>query len=224
MNHLVRILVALACLCLLAAPLAAKEKLPETTKDGLHLVKQNKLGAVYLKPGATLDAYDKIMLVDAYVAFAKNWQRDYNDDQVGLGNRVSDKDMQKIKTDVAAEFKAVFTKVLEKGGYEVVTEAAQDVMILRPALINLKVTSPDVMTAGMQTNIVRSAGSVTLYAELYDSVTNDKFAEVIDGEEVGGEFAQAANKVTNKAALDRTLESWAQLLRKRLDEAHGKGK
>ena len=118
----------------------------------------------------------------------------------------------------------VFTKVLEKGGYPVVTEAGPDVMIVRPALINMRITAPDLPTAGMQTTVVRSAGSVTLYAELYDSATNAKFAEVIDAEEVGGQFAQVANRVTNQAALDRTLDRSPTLLRKRLDEAHRKSK
>jgi len=224
MNRISRLTLGLACLCLLVAPLAAKEKLPETTTDGLHLIKQDNVSAVYVKPGATLDAYTKVMLVDAYVAFEKNWERDYNDDQIGLGNRINAKEMQKITTEVAAEFKKVFTKVLEKGGYEIVTEAGPDVMIVRPALINMRISAPDLPTAGMQTTVVRSAGSVTLYAELYDSATNAKFAEVIDAEEVGGEFAQVANRVTNQAALDRTLDRWATLLRKRLDEAHGKTK
>jgi hypothetical protein len=174
-----------AAACLLALPAAAKDKLPETTKDGLKLVNQTKLGAVYTKPGATLQAYDKIYLVDAYVAFAKNWKRDYNEDQMGLDNRITDKEMQKITAEVAKEFKSVFTKVLEKGGYQVVTTTGADVMILRPAIINLEITAPDLMTAGMERNFVRSNGSMTLYAELYDSVTNDKFAEVIDAEEVG---------------------------------------
>lgn len=217
--------IGFTCIGMLMTPLAAKEKqdLPQSTKDGLQLVQQNKLGAVYVKPGATLQAYDKIMLVDAYVAFAKNWKRDYNSEAIGLGNRISDEDMDKIKTEVASEFKKVFTEELQKGGYQVVTQTGQDVMIVRPAIINLTITAPDLNTAGMERNFVSSAGTLTLYAELYDSVTSDKFAEVIDAEEAGNHgFAQAANRVTNKAALDQTLRYWADLLRKRLDEAHGK--
>jgi hypothetical protein len=57
--------------------------------------------------------------------------------------------------------------------------------------------------------------------ELYDSITSQKFAEVIDAEELGNNsFAHVANRGTNQAELDRTLSIWAGLLRKRLDEAH----
>lgn len=204
----------------LTGPLAAKDKLPESTKDGLKLVHQHDLGAVYLKPGTTLADYDKVKIIEAYVAFQKNWQRDHNRQEINLGSRVTDKDVEGIKEKVAAEFPAVFKKVLEKGGYTVVDDTGPDVLLLRPAIINLTVTAPDVMSAGISGTIVRSAGTLTLYMELYDSQTSEKFAEVLDAEEAGWSFAQVANRVTNKEALDRTLEEWARLLVKRLDEAH----
>jgi hypothetical protein len=215
-----KILLAIS-LCMLFTSLSAKDKLPETTKDGLKLQQQTKHSAVYLKPGATLAAYDKVKILDVYVAFKKNWQREHNADEVGLGNRVTDKDVENIKNKVAAEFPLVFKKVLEKGGYEVVDTTGEDVLLLRPAIINLVVTAPDLKSAGMVTNFVSSTGSMTLYVELYDSQTSDKIAEVTDAEEMGQNgFATQANSVSNKMEFDRTLEAWAKILVKRLDEAH----
>jgi hypothetical protein len=213
-------LVALCTILALAAsPLGAKE-LPKTTKDGLELVKQHELGAVYVKPGASLQAYDKIILVDTAVAFAKNWQRDFNEDH--MRGRISDKDMQVIKQEVAKEFKARFTKVLEKGGYKITETIGPDAMVLRPAIVDLEVTAPRSLTDLAGAVVVRDAGELTLYMEIYDSVTSSKFAEVIDREVAGSAFATRADPVSNKAALDRVLDRWADLLRKRLDEAHGK--
>lgn len=208
----------------LVSPLAAEAKgqLPEVTTDGLHLVKQDNVVAVYVKPGASLDAYDKILLIDAYVAFAKDWQKNYNREQISISRRVSDSDMQRIKEEIAKEFHKVFTKELTNGGYQVVTEVGPDVMILRPAIINLTVTAPDVGT-GRSYSVVNEAGTLTLYAELFDSVTNAKFAEVLDNQ-VAGDYgiARRADRATNKMALGQTLRHWAGLLKKRLDEAHGK--
>ena len=205
---------------LAACPLAAKE-LPKTTKDGLQLVKQHELGAVYVKPGASLKAYDKIILVDTYVAFAKNWEHDFNEAHMMRG-RISDHDMQIIKKEVAKEFKDRFTKVLEKGGYKITETIGPDVMVLRPAIVDLEITAPRSLTDLAGAVVVRDAGELTLYMELYDSVTSSKFAEVIDREVAGSEFATRADPVSNKAALDRVLDRWADLLVKRLDEAHGK--
>ena len=137
---------------------------------------------------------------------------------------VTDQDMAIIKSEVASEFKKVFTETLEEGGYEVVTEAGPDVMILRPAIINLEVTAPDPDKPGMRAVIVTNAGVLTLYAELYDSVTSEKFAQVIDREVAGDRgIGYRATRSTNRTALDRALRQWAGQLVERLDEAHGKG-
>lgn len=219
-------IIALMTALLVAAPASAREKLPQTTKDGLELQEHSKVMAVYLKPGASLAAYDKVAITDVLVSFKKNWQRDYNQDVVRLDAKVTDADMEKMKKEIGDEFKKVFTDVLQKGGYEMSTVVGPDVMIIRPAIINLEVAAPDTGSPAFGgVTIVRSAGSLTMYAELLDSVTNDKFAEVLDTEDPGeGGFAQRATRVSNKAALDSTLRHWAELLVKRLDEAHGKKK
>jgi hypothetical protein len=202
---------------------AAKEPPPEISSDGLHLQKSTGTRLVYVKPGASLSQYDRVAILECVVEFEKDWQKDYNQSAVGLGGRVSDKDVDRMKAALAAEFKKVFTKELQdKGGYQVVDEAAPDVLILRPALVNVEVNAPDLMTADFRTTIVRSAGQMTLYLELWDSMTKSILARVMDAEADQAAFAQRANSVTNKAAADRLLMSWAEELRKHLDAARGK--
>jgi hypothetical protein len=210
----------IASLAAFSPHLSAKDKLPEVSHDGLHLQKDTKLAAVYLKPGATLDQYDKVAILDCFVSFKKNWQRDYNEDVIGLGRRVSDKDADAIKKRVAKEFTDVFTKELEtKGGYPVVDNAAQDVLVLRPAIINLVVTDPDTMSPGMSRTFVSSAGQMTLYLELYDSVTSDIIARIIDPEAARSDgIAQIGGRVANKAEADQILRRWADVLRSHLGE------
>jgi hypothetical protein len=214
-----RIQTALLLASLLAVSLAAvaqAKDMPKESHDGLVLQEHSKMRAVYLKPGATLDQYTKVMLLDCYVAFKKNWQRDYNENEVGLDGRITDADVAKIKKSVAEDFKKVFTKELEtKGGYEIVTSPAKDVLLIRPAIINLIVTAPDTMTAGMTQNFVSSAGEMTLYMELYDSVTGDIIARVIDPE-ADRSGTLIANSVTNTAAADLILKKWADTLRSHL--------
>jgi len=191
----------------------AKNKLPEVSSDGLHLVKHSKVEAAYLKPGATLDKYSKVKILDCYVQFRKNWERDYNMNELGLAGRVTDKDAEEIKKRLAAEFMKEFTKVLTKGGHEIVDETGEDVLLLRPAIINLDVTAPDIPSAGMSRTYVASAGQMTLYMEMYDSATSTLIARVVDPEagDTGG-IAMAANRVTNAAEARRILHRWAKLL------------
>jgi hypothetical protein len=218
-------LVLAVSFCVFSLPLAAKDKLPETTKDGLKLQHDTKLAAVYMKPGANLEDYDKFFITDVYVAFKKNWQRNYNEDVMGLEGRVTDKDIEIIKTRVAKEFKTVFTRVLEKRGYEFSKTSAKDVLILKPAITNLVVNAPDTQQAAIARTFVASAGEATLYMELHDSLTSDKIAEVMDAQAAGDDgIAHMANRVANKQEFDRVLDKWANILASHLEQVKGPAK
>ena len=214
-----RLAVVTALASLLCAPaIAKKEQLPEVDKDGLHLLKDTEVAVAYAKPGASLEPYSRVKILDCFVDFEKDWQRDYNMNEIGLDGRVTDKDAEAIKKGLAAEFEKVFTDVLTKEGFPVVDEVGPDVLLLRPALINVDVVAPDLMQAGRSRTYVQSAGSMTLYMELYDSATSTLLARVADPQADNEGFAQQANRVTNKAAADRILRSWAESLAKHLGE------
>ncbi len=218
MKNLVTALLAIT-VTLSSAGTAARDELPAVSHDGLHLLPDTQLRAVYMRPGADLSQYDKIALLDTYVAFRKHWQRDHNRDE-SFAMRVSDSDMEKIRTRVAEEFAKEFTKVLStEGGHEMVSKGGEGVLILRPAIIDLDVIAPDVMSAGISHTIVSSAGSMTLLLELYDGKTGDIIARAIDPEvldKLGP--AHVANRVTNKADFDRVVRRWAEILNDQLAE------
>lgn len=213
-----------ASLALASAPaLAAKDPPPQVSPEGLQLTKSTKNRVVYVKPGATFSQYNRVAILDPLVEFEKDWQKDYNRSRVGLEGRVSDSDVERMKQKLAAEFKKIFTEELQgNGGYAVVNEAAPDVLVLRPALLNVEVNAPDVMTSGIEHTIVRSAGQMTLYLELWDAATNTLLARVMDAEADPDSLAQMGGSVTNKAAADRILRSWAKELRERLDDVKAK--
>jgi hypothetical protein len=205
-----------------AATASAAADPPAVSEDGLQLRKSTKTRLVYVRPGASLARYRRVVILDPLVEFEKDWQKDYNRSVSGLEGRVSDKDVERMKRDLAAGFKKVFTKELqEKGGYEVVGVAAPDVLVLRPALINVEVNAPDLMTPGFGATVVRSAGQMTLYLELWDSTTNTILARVLDAKADSDSFAERASRVTNAAAADRILRGWASELRGHLDAARG---
>lgn len=215
---LTTVLAALLSLALGTAAIA-EDSLPAVSHDGLHLMKHTKVRTVYLKPGASLDEYDEIALLACYVAFKKDWQREHNEEAISLQDRISDQDMKRIRDDVASTFNKVFTEVLStKGGHEMVKTGGTGVLIIRPAIVNLEVTAPDTMSAGMEINISASAGQMTLYMELYDGRTGDIIARVIDPEAVGGDFAEWRNSVTNQADAERVMRRWATLLNDHLAE------
>ena len=230
---LTRSLPTLALACGLVATLAlagpaelrAQAAPPQVTEEGLQLHQSKDARLVYLKPGATFDQYDRVVILDTLVEFSEDWQRDYNANVMGVQGRVSTRHMDRAKADVAAAFKKVFTEELQKdGGYQVVESAAPDVLVLRPAILNLQVTAPDLMTSDVRTAIVNSAGQMTLYLELWDPTTNTLLARIMDAQadDSFGGMGQRANRATNQAAMNDILKDWARKLRKHLDAAHGR--
>jgi hypothetical protein len=201
-------------LALLAGGACAAD-LPETSHDGLQLV-PGKVKVLYVKPGASLSPYKRVAITDAYVAFRKDWEREHKTGAL----RVSAKDMEKIKTGLAADLRKIFTEELQKGGYEVVQEGGDDVLVLRPAIIDLDVAAPDTMEPGRSRSFSTSAGAMTLYLEVYDGASGEILVRAVDPKEARDNGRMMwQTSVTNRAEADRMLRKWAVLLREALDRA-----
>ena len=195
----------------------AADNYPSVTEEGLEKIKDTGGTLVYAKPDVDLSVYDRVWLVDATVAFKKNWQRDQNRAQPF---KVNTRDMDRIKEDLAGLFKEVFTGKLTEGGYQLATETGEDVLVVRPAIVNLDVQAPDVSSASRSYQLVESAGEMTLYVELYDSVTGDMLAKAMDrvkDRERG--YFQWQSRASNRSAAKNALNMWADILVVALDEA-----
>jgi len=201
--------------------LRAGEPLPKTSQDGLELRKQTKQRVVYVKPGATVSQYESVAILDPYIEFSKTWVRDYNSTTRDQTRRITDQDLERAKEDLKSRFKQVFREELTKGGYQVKDAAEPGLLILRPALMNIEVNAPDLMSPGRTTTYVQSAGQMTLYLELWDGGSNTILARVVDAQSDSTVYAQRTNSVTNKAAAEGIMRDWARELCKKLDLARG---
>lgn len=200
------------------------DDLPAVTSDGLVRIESKKVDAVYWQEGATLEGYNAVAILEAPVSFRKDWMRDYNRNQMSTGNRVRESDMERIKSELSEAFREEFSKVLTDRGYAVVNGTGDEVLLLRPAIVDLDVTAPDLRSATRTTTFTADPGAMTLYLELYDSVTGDKIGEVADrqrGMDTGR--LQWSNSASNRAEANRILRRWANLLADALDEANNRG-
>ena len=207
-------LVALGC----ASP-------PETTPDGLVLVKDSKFQQVYAKPGTTLDGFSSYRLETCDVSFRRNWLRDQNNNRLDLSNKVTQEDMDRIEASLEAECDKAFAAALSEEPAYPIADAetnAAEVLVLAPSIINLNVNAPDTRSAGMQRTYTTSAGEMTLYLELLDGATGEVLAKVTDKQDAGdiGRI-QWSNSITNKFEADRILNRWGSRLRDGLDRATG---
>ncbi|TQV74229.1 DUF3313 domain-containing protein [Exilibacterium tricleocarpae] len=206
-----------ACLLLavlfnaLAAAAAAQN---DITFDGLQRVPHSKLDEVYVNPDADFARYRRLMLVEPTVAFQKGWKREHRS--------VSDRDIEQLKHRVAKLFREVMVEEMEAGGHPVVTEPGADVLLARPAIIDLDITAPDVTTAGRVQTYVTSAGAATLYLELFDSYSGAILARIIDRKASRDDrIFHLSSRVYNTAEARRVVRRWAKLLLERWDEIHG---
>ena len=203
-----------AVLCAACANSTSTRNL-EVTHDGLERVAGSRVARAWVKPGVDFSQYTEVGLLDCFVSFRRNWRMSHS----GVRTR----DMERIKSTLSDEFRTVFTTELENGGFPVVTEADDHVLLIRPAIIDLDVAAPQTNTGGRSDSFTASPGVMTLVIELYDSVSNEILARAIDrrrARNVGN--IQWATSGSNRAAARRILRRWANLLVSRLDEVHGK--
>jgi hypothetical protein len=195
---------------------------PSFAQDGLELKTQTKQRIVYVKPGASLTQYTRFALTDCYIEFSKDWQDEYNRSVREPSRKITDADLERVKKDLSAQFRKIFVDELSKGGYAMSETTGADVLILRPALINIAVTAPDIRTPGRTYAYASSAGQMTLYLELWDSATNTILGRVADAKANDEIYGQRMTSVDNRAAADQLIRMWAVELRKKMDASQGK--
>ena len=187
------------------------------TFDNLVQVENSKVARAYINPDADFSVFKRVAILDPFVSFRSNWQRDQNRSR---SRNISSNEMERIKTDVAALFKQVFTERLEADdGYQVVDVAGEDVLLIRPAIIDLDITAPDTRAPGRTRTFTASAGAATLYMELFDSYSGDIIGRAADRQVVrqtGGRLTWS-NSVTNQAEARRMIGRWADRFRNFLD-------
>lgn len=199
-------------MCGIAAA-ASKNQLEAVSHDGLELTKSSKVDVLYKRPGATLESYKKLMLDPVSVAFRKDWKPS--------SAQVSSSDRERIRSDVAEEFRKVFTEELQKkGGYQIVDAAGPDVLRVSAAVVDLYINAPDTMQPGRSRTYTTSAGEMTLIAELRDSESGQILARAADHRESNSSSTFTwTNSLTNTADARRIMQSWAKTLRSALDAA-----
>ena len=209
---------------MLAANAGAATQPPAETPDGLQLVPDTAFGLVYAEPGIDLTGYTELGLVPCQVSFKKNWMKDQNRNALDLSSRVTQRDIEKIKTKLAAECDKQFRNSLTAPPPYTLVESftkGEAVLIVRPSIVNLDITAPDLKSAGRErTYTTGGAGEMTIVLELLDGTTGDVLVRGYDRE--GGRDTspmQWSNSVTNRAEAERILKLWSERLRKGLDEA-----
>ncbi|NND57781.1 MAG: DUF3313 family protein [Xanthomonadales bacterium] len=182
--------------------------------DNLVAVDDSTLAAAFIDPDADFSLFKRVMILDTFVSFRSGWQRDQR------SNRISARDMDRIKTRVSELFNSVLIETLESDdGFEVVSETDYDVLLIRAAIIDLDITAPQSTTGARTSSYTANSGAATLYIELYDSVSGQIIGRAMDRQSArqAGSMMRWTTRASNTADARRVFRDWAGALRGFLD-------
>jgi len=156
------------------------------------------------------------------VSFRKNWLRDQNQSRMDLTNRVTRSDVERIRESLGEMCQSTFReKLAEEPGYQLVdnVDDGENVLVLVPAIIDLDIYAPDVMSAGRSRSYTTRSGEMTLLLELKDGISGDTLVRIVDRRrDFDDMYLQWTNAVTNRNDAQRILNRWATELRDNLDK------
>ncbi len=189
----------------------AAEDLPQTSKEGMELTVVDGGLAVYTQPDANLSAYTKVLLLDAYVGFRENWVRDFNRSVLRSG-RITDADLEKIRERLAGDFRVTFTETLTNdGGYALVSAVEEGAMILRPALVDVALASPEATMDSPSLNFNLFGGTgMTMILEIYDAATSGILARIYNREDTfSGADGTVESRSVSRSNEQEIFSRWA---------------
>ena len=175
------------------APAVAAAGMPET-RDGLVRQNSKRLKYVYLLPGADFSGYNSILLDPTHVAF---------------DGQTTDSDIAQAAARASKTATEIFAKAFASGGYAIATAPGQGVLRVSTSVVNIRVTSPDMLTTGI--TVSGGAGSATFVVEARDSVTNALLGRATDDETAGvTSIAMRRSAATNRADFRSLAKTWAK--------------
>jgi len=179
----------------------------EVTPDGLHRIEtwSSTASRVYVRPGADLHRYDKVMLEDVVVRYG-----------MGTTRALDPQHLRKLEQ----TFQEVFRSELEKSAvYRLVGVPGPDVLRVVPELVDVVVTAPQQPATPDSDFYVQEAGAVTLALALTDSLSQTVLVRAYDREAVegGSGLGYRVTPGANLANARLVFQQWAARLRSRLD-------
>lgn len=186
--------------------------------DGLVRVDDRQVDHLYVLPEADFSIYKRVRLDPAEVSFSERWNPTARRSRGA--RRISAADIENIKSTVSTEFDRTLADELQRHGYMLVDQNADDVLRITPMIVNLYISAPSAGLRPGTRTFVANTGHMTLVAEARDSVTGELLARVIDtqrGRRTG--MMQLASGVSNMADARRAFGQWATVLRTGLDDA-----
>jgi hypothetical protein len=197
----------------------------EVIGDNLHKVDNSSADMAYVDPNVDFSKYNKILLIPLAVDHVEIKQPSSSGSMYRNKNReweLTDADKLKLQE---AFHNAMVKQFADKGGYPIVTEPGDDVLTIQGTLLGIAPNSPkdDNLSrgSGRSTTYSEGAGSMSVMVALGDSESGEVLG-IMKDTRASASYWGRNNSVSNMSDVRSMFSSWALLIRKGLDEVHGK--
>ncbi len=187
------------------------------TADGLYRVRTDRVGAAFVKPGASLAAYDAVIIDPVSVSYANTPAGEVPTDRARRSYPLSFDHLERLKR----IFQQAVEREMARGDeFDIADAAAPNVLRITGQIVDLVWEMPPAV-GGEKTFVLRT-GKMTLVLDVRDSETGEPLARIADrrtiqpgAENPTGPFEN--NPVNNWSGVRDVSTSWARILREALD-------
>ena len=191
------------------------------TPDGLHRVEWEPFRTTFVKPGADLQRYDKVLVSEVSVSYKTPPRRGrFGHDGIDPNYALPDSAIQSLKR----YFHKAFVEALTTSeNFSVVETAGPALLLIDGHIVNLRITVPPERDREPgETVYASSSGQMTLLLDARDSTSGEPLVRVGQAQAIqmsdGGWYS--ADPVSNSAAVREIFDRWASGLRRELDQFH----
>ena len=191
------------------------------TGDGLHRVRWSQMGAEFVRPGARLGGYDRVLIDPLTIAPAPEGEKRR------MGPTRQYAPTPDYLDGMRRIYQESFVRQFDRGGFSVVSEPGPGVLRISGHVADLVLTArldPEGQTTTRE--FVRGFGELTLLLEVRDSVSGETLLRTVDRQPIARDpVAGAAVNSTgaNLSAQRLLFANQALLLHQRLAELRAMG-
>lgn len=191
------------------------------TPDGLHQIEWEPFHVTYVKPGADLARYDKVLVQEVTVSYKRPPPKnDFDQGSMTPNYALPDSALKAMKS----YFHQAFVAALRKSkDFTVVDAPGPDVLLVSGHIVNLEIQVQPWQDQAMDESVYTSSpGQMTLILDARDSQSGEPLVRVGQARAIqqGDAGWYQSDPVTNSAAVREIFDSWAMDLTDELDQFH----
>ena len=200
---------ALAAFSAIAGAPASLEQ--AVAAQGLQRVQARAFNFAYVRPGASLAGYDRLLLEPVDVDFRADW----HPYRAGSLVRVDANERERLRTDVGRWVQRAFGDELQRGALKATDQPGPGVLRVKARVVDLYLGDLGARLPGRSRVLTTSSGEASLVVELSDAATGEVIARVGDWEELrsGAQRVRTSDPTRLVSDVEAVAANWGRTVR-----------